>query len=321
MGWKHFYRDYLSFSRRERIGVIAIVLAIVVTWFLPELLTATTKRETQADTSWITMIKNLEVNTTDTLQSRLIAGNADKEEDDYSFQKPAHDYSVTGKGELFYFDPNSLTAEGWQKLGLRKKTIQTIMNYIKKGGHFKKPEDLQTIYGLHADEWRRLAPFIKIEQSYETKSNKVNSPGFYTKPISAPGPRYSIIDVNTADTNAFISLPGIGNKLAARIVSFRDKLGGFYTIDQVKEIYGLADSTFQNIRQYLKLENNFLRKLNINTATKDDLKTHPYIRWNLANAIIEYRNTHGNYSGIDDLKKITIITEEIYNKIFPYLIL
>jgi competence ComEA-like helix-hairpin-helix protein len=129
----------------------------------------------------------------------------------------------------------------------------------------------------------------------------------------------NFIDVNSADTAAFIALPGIGSKLASRIINFRDKLGGFYSIDQIGEIYGLPDSTFQKIKPYLKLEKIELKKININTATKDEMKSHPYIKWALANAIVEYRNQHGNFSSLEDLKKISLITDELFNKLEHYL--
>ena len=70
---------------------------------------------------------------------------------------------------------------------------------------------------------------------------------------------------------------------------------------------------------FLKLENISTKKININTATKDEMKIHPYIKWNLANAIVEYRNQHGNFSSLEDLKQISLITDEIFNKIKIYL--
>jgi len=87
----------------------------------------------------------------------------------------------------------------------------------------------------------------------------------------------------------------------------------------VGETYGLPDSSFQKIRQYLKLETVSVRKININNATLDELKAHPYIRYNVANPIIAYRNEHGSFTRIDDLKKIMAVTDEVYNKISPYL--
>jgi competence ComEA-like helix-hairpin-helix protein len=205
---------------------------------------------------------------------------------------------------------------------LRDKTIHTIQNYISKGGRFKKADDLQKIYGLHKNEYDRLAPYIKIESIESTNeyaggtsvktATETNKPAIYTS-------RYSIIDINTADTTGFISLPGIGSRLAARIVTFREKLGGFYSIDQVAETYGLPDSTFQKIKQYLKLENTTIKKININTATIDELKAHPYIKYSIANPIVAYRNEHGSFTKLEELKKVMAVKDDVYKKILPYL--
>jgi competence ComEA-like helix-hairpin-helix protein len=116
-------------------------------------------------------------------------------------------------------------------------------------------------------------------------------------------------------------LPGIGSKLAVRIVTFREKLGGFYSVEQIGETYGLPDSTFQKIKQYLKLDNSSVKKININTASIDEMKTHPYIKYSIANPIIAYRNEHGAFSKIEDIKKVMAVTDEIYKKIAPYLTL
>jgi competence ComEA-like helix-hairpin-helix protein len=82
----------------------------------------------------------------------------------------------------------------------------------------------------------------------------------------------------------------------------------------------LPDSTFQKIKQYLKADNNAVRKININKVTVDELKTHPYIKYNLANPLVAYRNEHGPYTKVEDIKKVMAVTDEIYNKITPYLI-
>lgn len=76
-----------------------------------------------------------------------------------------------------------------------------------------------------------------------------------------------MVTINDADTSAFIALPGIGSKLSARIVAFRDKLGGFYSVEQIGETWGLADSTFQKIKGRLQVSGE-VRKINVNTAIK-----------------------------------------------------
>jgi DNA uptake protein ComE-like DNA-binding protein len=132
-------------------------------------------------------------------------------------------------------------------------------------------------------------------------------------------PRLSPIDINLADTTAFIALPGIGSRLADRIIRFREKLGGFHSIDQISEVYGLADTVFQQIRPLLQKPPFAIKRININTAGLNELKAHPYIRYAIANSIVRYRDQHGAYTDLEDLKKIMLITEEIYNRIFPYL--
>jgi competence ComEA-like helix-hairpin-helix protein len=127
------------------------------------------------------------------------------------------------------------------------------------------------------------------------------------------------VDINLADTTAFIALPGIGSKLAERIVRFREKLGGFYSIEQIGEVYGLADSVFQKIRPLFQMATFTIKKININTASLDELKAHPYIRFNIAKSIIAYREQHGIFTTIEDLKKLVLMTEDIYTKAYPYL--
>ncbi|MBI3139222.1 MAG: helix-hairpin-helix domain-containing protein, partial [Sphingobacteriales bacterium] len=133
--------------------------------------------------------------------------------------------------------------------------------------------------------------------------------------------RYTEVEINTADTTAFIALPGIGSRLAARIVHFREKLGGFYSIAQLGETFGLADSVFQQIKPFLKLQSVALRKININTATGGDLKPHPYLKWNIINALLAYRKEHGPFRSIEDLKKLQIMTDELFAQLSPYLML
>jgi competence protein ComEA len=314
MNWKQFVKDYLSFNRRERIGLLVLIFIITIIFLLPGIIRNKNNAGFEtADTAWISATKKLEIKETESNDQKTF--NSPSVSNDYAYQ---YDRPVTNSpGSLFYFDPNTLDPEGWKKLGLKDKTIHTIQNYLGKGGHFNKPEDLQKVYGLRQNDYERLAPYIKIPAS-----NYENKPAEYVKKEnSATRFSFNAIDINSADTSAFISLPGIGSKLAARIVNFRDRLGGFYSITQVGETYGLQDSVFQKIKQYLKVENISVKKININTATVDELKTHPYIKYNIANPIVAYRNEHGPFSKIEDIKKVMAVTDEIYNKVSPYLVI
>jgi len=323
--WGEFIKDYLTFSRKERIGILTVASVILFTLFLPDILSKTTRnRPVMMDTAWMAAVKRLEIKVQD---SSVDHYQKNDNENAYAYQydkrKSSYNEDDIIKGELFYFDPNTITGSEWKRLGLRDKTIKTIENYLSKGGHFYKPGDLQKIYGLHDDEYERLKSYIKIESNTpKTNNDFVSSrPKDEIQSAKTYAARYSIIDVNIADTTAFISLPGIGSKLASRIITFREKLGGFYTVEQIGETYGLPDSTFQKIKQYLKLDNPSVKKININSATVDEMKAHPYIKYSLANPIVAYRNEHGSFSKIEDIKKVMVITDEIYKKIAPYLIL
>lgn len=314
MKWKEILADYLSFSRRDRLAIGILLVLILVIFFVPAYLGTRSPAPVPADTSWMAAVRQLEQ-----------TGEPEETEPRYQNTRPTYkertdQYNREPKRSirLYYFDPNTVTDEGWRELGLRDKTIHTIRNFLNKGGQFRKPEDLQKIYGLFPDEYERLVPFIRIESLPNANTERANTE---EKPRIRPAPpaRFMVIDINLADTSAWIALPGIGSKLAARIVSFREKLGGFYSISQVAETFGLADSVFQKIKPRLKIEATAVKKININTATIDDLKAHPYIRFVLAKPIIAYRNEHGIFNRLEDLKKIAAITDDTFQKLIPYL--
>ena len=117
-----------------------------------------------------------------------------------------------------------------------------------------------------------------------------------------------------------IALPGIGSKLANRIIGFREKLGGFYSVDQIAEVYGVSDSVFQQIKPRLRCDSAIIKKININTAGIDELKAHPYIKYQVGNAVIQYRLQHGSFQNEDDLKRVHLVTDDLIKKWLPYII-
>ena len=314
---KKFAAEYFIFTKKERVGILVILTLILVFTLLPFLFPYFITEKKYDHTAFEKEIAALKIKQTDSSQ-KFQKKDFDKENSpSYNRASEKNYYEAPVKASLFYFDPNTLSGDGWKKLGIREKTITTIQNYISKGGKFYKPEDISKIWGLHKDEVQRLLPFVSILQQ--------TIPVYPEKKIfdnkSNPKIIYKIIpvDINTADTTAFIALPGIGSKLANRIINFRDKLGGFYKVEQVAETFALPDSTFQKIKANLILTRATVKKININTATLDEMKIHPYIRYNLAGAIVQYRLQHGVFLTISDIKKIMMVTEEIYLKLAPYL--
>ena len=309
--WQQFLKDYFHFTKKERSGIIFLVCTILILILSPVFYSYLIREEVFDPALFENEIAQLQVDST--------GKNFNKNSDDYynDYSPIAKKYQPV-KPEVFFFDPNSASVKDWVRLGIKEKTASTIRKYISKGGKFNKPDDLKKIWGLHPQDVERLLPYVTIKNvvkeypSYEKKEYPKNSFTRAPKIIQK-------VDINLADTSAYVALPGIGSKLSQRIIAFREKLGGFYSIDQVGETYFLPDSTFQKIKPYLILNGKAIKQININSASVDEMKSHPYLRYNLANAISQYRSQHGNFNSVEDVKKIMIVTEEIYKKASPYL--
>ena len=217
----------------------------------------------------------------------------------------------------FHFDPNTVSKSDLERMKLSTKRANTIINYRNKGGRFFQKEDLKKIYGLSEEEYRQLEAFIFIEKSDKTKALPQK------KPVPLPEKpkqkeKVVRIDVNKATMEEWQELSGIGPYYAKKITNFRDKLGGFSSIEQIGDTYGLKDSTFQVVKRFLDLSPVY-RKININTMPADSIKNHPYIKWNQANVIVKYRNQHGALTSIEDLEKVGVFSENDLEKIQPYI--
>jgi len=317
MKQKPLINGYFQFTRKDRIATLIIGLILLIAFLLPQFLRESVVTAIPAsDTAWMNALRQLEKS-----KSASTANGGKREpkmnDDEYVYDRTADSYNNGEGKELFSFDPNTLDPKGWQKLGIRPKTIGTIQKYLAKGGRFRKPEDLQRVYGLRAAEYERLHSYIRIE-SPSPSPVPANEPALQ-KPARRPMKEVQPVDINTADSTAFEALPGIGAKLAMRIIHFREKLGGFYSVEQVRETFGLADSIFIKIKPYLQTGTGLIHKININKAGLDELKAHPYIRYNLARIILNYRQQHGPFANLEDLKKISMMETGQYEKIKVYL--
>ncbi len=223
------------------------------------------------------------------------------------------------EARLFPFDPNTAIETELRQLGLTDKVIKTMLKYRDKGGRFRQKEDLKKIYGFREPDYQRLEPFIRIASEADVSDSHPIATLDHNRSFRTAPTRGDVkIDINRASPEEWQQLRGIGPAYSKRIVKFRDKLGGFYAIDQIAETYGLPDSTFQKIKPHL-LESPIFKTLAINEATEEDLKAHPYLKWKEAKVIISYRDQHGPYGSIDDLRKVKILSEDLIEKLRPYL--
>ncbi len=226
-------------------------------------------------------------------------------------RKPPGDAERKQEVSYFYFDPNTATAEELISLGLAPRVAHTIVRYRDKGGRFYQPQDFKKIYTLSEKDYQRLLPYIRIASPGQRASTP-EAPG-YTPKTNHP------IDINAADDAVWMLQKGIGPAFAGRIVAYREKLGGFLYKEQLREVYGLPDSTYQALLPHMFISDSTVRKINVNTATEEMLAAHPYIGRRMAAAIIRLRTDLGRYSKMEDLRMVPLINEENYRKIAQYL--
>lgn len=212
----------------------------------------------------------------------------------------------------FPFNPNDLPEEKWKELGFDDKQIKIIKKYEAKGGKFYKKEDLKKIYGISSSEYEVLEPYIQIPGENKTFSKK-------EKQIYKSEKNTEVIELNSADTTELKKLKGIGTWFAKKIIAYRTKLGGFYRKEQLLEVKGLDSAKYAAFKDYVSVNKYLIKTINVNTAGFDDLKTHPYIGYNIALSLTNLRQVHGKFSSVSDIKKSVLVTEKIYEKISPYL--
>jgi competence ComEA-like helix-hairpin-helix protein len=302
----------LVLTKKERKGILFFVILLLITQFSPALLDYFYPAPLPEFSSEAELNALLRLRNADSLQK---FSKAETGSSKVNYEKAFRENGA--KVPLFAFDPNTLSLAGWQSLGISEKTATGIRKYISHGGKFRQPDDLKKIWGLSAAKLDQLLPYVKI--ATEEKS----TPSFtrYDENKAQQKSAQKAIDINLADSAQWETLPGFGAKLSARMVQFRQKLGGFHQIDQVAELYGLKDSVYQAVKGRLILTKIPLRQININLEQAVEMKNHPYLGYRLANAIVAYRESHGLFLSIEDIKKIQLIDEKLFNKISPYLTL
>lgn len=208
-----------------------------------------------------------------------------------------------------HFDPNNATYETLVELGLSEKQSKTLLNYRNKGGRFRKPSDISKIYGIGESTAEKLTPFIIIEE--DTVSYVQKDASSHTR---------QMIDLNTCDSTMLDRLPGIGPVLSARIIKYRNLLGGFAAKDQLKEVYGLSEETYNLITDRVFADSMDVKLININKSQFKDFARHPYFERYDIQSILKYRAVKGRVTDITELTDNKIITRSKAKKIKPYLV-
>jgi len=299
-------KEWLSFTRGERIGVGVLLLILFAVFAYPHLVPKASISDDEEFENFKTQVDEFERN------KKEIEATNSSAKTDYGTNK-----KETKKVENFDFNPNTADENTFMQLGFSEKQAAAIINYRKRIGKFKTADDFKKVYVVSDEHFERLKPYIKIKsqeneanQSFDTGSNEYN----FEPPKSTVS-----VEINSADTTELKKLRGIGSYYAKRIIEYRNKLGGFANINQLKEIQGIDDERFEQFRTQAIVDTSQIRKININKTKAKELEKHPYINNYTAKGIEKYCEIGGKVENIQQLLKEKILTSEQAEKLKPYI--
>ena len=196
--------------------------------------------------------------------------------------------------ETFRFDPNTISVDDLCRLGFSPKQAQSIDNYRKKGGRFRRKTDFAKSFVVSDSIYRRLEPYIEIP----------------------------LTDLNLADSAAFDALPGIGGWFASKIIEHRKALGGYSYKEQLMDIPRFDEEKFKELEDLVVISPEWQIPYPLWSLPADSLRLHPYIgNLETARAIVLYRNNSPkDRCTIEELRIAGILTTENANKLSKCLI-
>lgn len=311
------WKDFFYFSRGQRAGIIVlillIVLALAANYILPYYFPSTEKTDVKFNTEVLAFKKSLV--SRDSL--RQAEWQRQKEERQREYEEkyknnypsfPTKTYPLKESYVLSTFDPNTIDSAGFVRLGLKSFIASNILKYRKSGGKFRTSADFAKVYGILPDKFKELEPYISIAEIKPLKNE-----------TTATKRTDIIVELNSADTTLLMQVKGIGRGYAKGIVRFRQATGGFVSVEQLSEIYGMRLENLEKIRRFCIVNQSLVKKIKVNIASVERLKSHPYLNFYKAKAIFELRRNKGKLHSINDLNVVSELTAEDLVKIEPYL--
>lgn len=294
--WKDFFY-YTKSERRVILLLLAIALLLLGIWAVMEYL-----RPVEVP---VTLSESEEIDS--------FLANLEEQEKKRKSHTPKNEISAV----LQPFDPNTADSVLLRQLGLPVYIVRNILKYRAKGGVFRSPESFSRIYGLKEEVYQKLKPYITIAPLVSV--SHVRTDTFRQLKDTIPYiPKYeegTIVDLNKADTSILKRIPGIGSTLARMIVVYRQRLGGFYDVSQLQEVPHVR----VELNKWFVVTPAGLHKIQVNSASLDKLRSHPYMDFYKAKAIMEYRRKRGKIKGLSQLSMFEEFTEKDLKRLSPYL--
>lgn len=285
-------KELKRISIRKKFGLFSLVLLLIAIILFPRIYNSFQQPE-----SFSITFEELDKEVSDLQQKRVFSQQK-------SQRKKRRYVPPSAK-----FNPNEYTVTDWMLLGLSEKQANVILNFSQRGIYSN--EQLKQIFVIN-DE---LYELIKDSTIYPKKQKELFEKFEYNKAINTT----LKIELNSAEETELTKLSGIGAYYAKKIVDYRSKLGGYVSKDQLLELWKFDEEKLNKIRNNIDVDLSKVKKININTCSAEQLQSHPYIDWNVANSIVKMRAKYEKYSNFEQLLRSDLISSELLEKIKPYL--
>ena len=274
------WKDFFYFTRRQRYGIVVfiaiVLLALLVNYLLPYFFSSSVPDGT-GYLAEVALFKK-QLHTEDSVKSKFRKTPYQYfYRENYQYDRNNFTRYEAQKYHLSPFDPNTIDSAGLVELGLKPHIASNILRYRNKGGKFRSAADFAKVYGIQPEKMKELEPYIRIDVAKLAHNDSLRKPSYKTdKLIASENVR---VEINSADTALLRRINGIGKVFANRIVAYRNRCGGYLSVDQLKEVYGMTKENFERIAPFCVVNKELVKKIRINTASVDLLNRHPYINF------------------------------------------
>lgn len=289
----NIFKQYLKFSSDQRSGVVflfGIIIILQLFYFFIDF--NTIKKVYPKEQKWLS------------LQSEI---DSKKLQHKNYFPK------------VYPFNPNFISDYKGYKLGMSVLEIDRLLAFRKENKFVNSAKEFQNVTKVSDSLLNAIAPYFKfpdwVNRNKETKGVKYASNYTFFKKE-----KIILIDINQASKADLIKINGIGEAISIRILTQKEKLGVFVSMEQLKEVWGLSPEVILNLNTHFVLSKpTILHKININNASLKELSQFFYFKYDLAKQIVKYRSMYGDFKNIEDLIKINGFPVEKANYIALYL--
>ena len=228
------------------------------------------------------------------------------------------------------FDPNTADSSTLVHLGLKKWQASNMLKYRAKGGRYRQAEDMKKLYGMTDSMYQALLPYIQIDtmavKQYRNsvRKSRIDTTQSDSVPRYISPKRDTVLNLRTADTTELKLIRGIGSYRAKQIVRYRQQLGGFTHVEQLREIKALQPLLIDTLSAdsllaHFWLDSIIVEPLSVNSIGVERLQRHPYLSFEQAKAIYELRRRKVRLNSIEALEQLDCFTPEELLRVAPYL--